>query len=80
MQIMAQPEIKKLKKLRLELKYTQEDFAAYAGLRIKTYRQAEQRGRTSYPTAATILKGLNGLRGARGISLLALDDLELDIT
>lgn len=79
MQIMNQPELKKLKQLRLELSYTQEDFAIYAGLRAKTYRDAEQKGRTSYPTAQKILKGMNSLRVTRQMSELVLEDLGLSI-
>jgi len=80
MQIMAEPELGKLKKLRLELEYTQENFAIHAGLRIKTYRLAEQKGSTSYPTAKTILEALNKLRINREMEVLTLDDLGLNIT
>ena len=69
----------KLKQMRKDLGYTQEDFAIMAGLRIKTYRTAEQKGRTSYPTAQSILRALNTSRIARGMPALTLDDLELDI-
>jgi len=49
-------------------------------LRIKTYRLAEQKGSTSYPTAKTILEALNKLRINREMEVLTLDDLGLNIT
>lgn len=69
----------KLKQMRKALDLTQEDFAIMAGLRINTYRTAEQRGRTSYPTAQSILRALNTSRVARGMPVITLEDLELDI-
>jgi DNA-binding XRE family transcriptional regulator len=71
----------KLKQLRLELNppVTQEDFARHAGLRMKTYSNAERGHNCSYSTAQSILVALNGLRGTRGMSALVLDDLELKI-
>lgn len=69
-----------LKKLRREIGYTQEDFAVMSGLRIKTYRNAEQRGRTSYQTAQSILRSLNTSRVARRMPKLSLEDLGLVIS
>jgi len=80
MQTMAQPEIGKLKQLRLEVGYTQEGFAIGANLRVKTYRIAEQKGSTSYPTAKSILQFLNDLRSNRQLPPIELDDLGLNIT
>ena len=69
----------KLKILREEVKYTQEDFAVSAGLRAKTYRNAERGLNTSYTTAQAILRTHNMLRSNRQLKLLTLEDLELHI-
>lgn len=69
----------KLKKIRSSLGFTQEDFAINAGLRIKTYRNAEQLGRTSYATAKSILVAVNNYRKERGLLPITLEDLELTI-
>jgi DNA-binding XRE family transcriptional regulator len=69
----------KLKQLRLEMNYTQEDFAIAASLRAKTYRNAERGLNTSYTTAQAILRTLNMLRANRGQPLLTLEDLDLKI-
>jgi DNA-binding XRE family transcriptional regulator len=71
----------KLKALRQELDppVAQEDFARSAGLRLKTYGNVERGQNTSYTTAQAILKTMNELRATRGLSLLVLEDLGLNI-
>lgn len=69
----------KLKQIRKALGYKQEDFAIDAGLRISTYRNAEQTGRTSYVTAKSILVTINNCRKDRGQLPIAIEDLGLMI-
>jgi hypothetical protein len=71
----------RLKSLREEFKprVAQEDMAHEAGMRISTYRNAEQGRNVSYTTAMTILRALNRLRSEKGLQPVALDDLGLSI-
>lgn len=69
----------KLKKLRQETGYTQQDFAVGANLRITTYQNVERGGNTSYTTAKEILRFLNSLRVNRNMKPLTLEDLDLRI-
>ena len=71
----------KLKSLREEFtpKLAQEDMALAAGMRINSYRKAEQGKNVSYTTAMAVLRGVNNLRSQRGMPELKLEDLELSI-
>lgn len=68
-----------LKKLRQEVGYTQQDFAVAASLRITTYQHAERGQNTSFTTAQSILRTLNGLRINRNLENVTLEDLGLKI-
>lgn len=68
-----------LKKFREELRLAQEDLARAADMRLGTYRKAEQGKNISYTTATTILRALNTLRTAQGLSTISLEDMELSI-
>ena len=68
-----------LKALRQEISATQEDIIREGRLTGTTYRNAERGNKVRYSTANTILQTFNRLRASKGMSELALHDLDLSL-